>query len=457
MKYLKLKHAFFVINLLIMTSLFNSNSFNTVSPTLFKNFQIDSESLIIGRLIKSKNDGVFSEGGFLGWNHPNESLLKKETKVVFQRFGGWGYEVPYKTSKYLYQYDTFENNYNVRAYEKYFSQTGGQALIYNLLGRTFGITENELISLCHFLNSFLLAIILSFFLMWITTNFGILPSLVSLILIIFSQWTTVFANNMLYVTGLFFFPMVCNLWYLHFSSIKNTFCLKKLSWLTLFTISLKCTVSGFDFIIPTLVMTITPLIYYSFIKKQKLIVLFKHSIFLSFVALTGVLISLLILTIQLAIYHESWNEALNYLIHTTERRTYGNQQDLSNIVYQNEHVSLLNILDLYLNEIAIDLSHLSSIKITFKSLFSLLFLFSTIIPLTNLKINRQLLGLTIIVWLSLIGPIAWFVIFKYHTITHIHMNLIIWYLPSLLFGSALIGYIIQQGFLSIWLRVTQNK
>ena len=44
-------------------------------------------------------------------------------------------------------------------------------------------------------------------------------------------------------------------------------------------------------------------------------------------------------------------------------------------------------------------------------------------------------------------PIAWFVIFKNHSIIHIHMNLVLWYLPFLLFGSVLIGYVIKQGVL----------
>ena len=440
------KYMLLALMLTSFTFVFYDNAFNTVEPNLFEHFQKDGESLVIGRLLKSKNDGVFSEGGFLGWTHPDESLLEKETKVLFKRFGGWGYKVPYSVNKFSYQYEAFNYNYKVRAYEKYFSESGGQSLIYNLLGKALGVSGNKLIELCHFLNSFLLALILSLFLMWVLSNFGILPTLICFVFILLSQWLVVYADNMLYVTGLFFLPMVCNLWYLHFYYKKSVFKIAKLCWLTFFTVLLKCTIAGYNFVIPTLVMATIPLIFYYYVNKHNFVIFFKHFLYLSLAALSALIIGLFILAIQLAVYYESWGEALHYLVHTTERRTYGNQHDLLDVVNRNESITLLKILEDYLNGAAI-LSPLLHIKVTFKSLFALLFLISTAIPLMNLKTNRYVLGLTIITWVSLIGPIAWFVIFKNHSIIHIHMNLVLWYLPSLLFGSVLIGYVIKQGVL----------
>ena len=62
LRYLHRKSAviLFFVSLLAMFFSFNFNIFHAVNSNKFDNYQYNSESLVIGRLVKSRNDGVFN-------------------------------------------------------------------------------------------------------------------------------------------------------------------------------------------------------------------------------------------------------------------------------------------------------------------------------------------------------------------------------------------------------------
>ena len=66
------------------------------------------------------------------------------------------------------------------------------------------------------------------------------------------------------------------------------------------------------------------------------------------------------------------------------------------------------------------------------------------------------MGLAIMILSSLFGPLGWFVIFKYHTVTHTHMNLFVWYLPTLIFSVIFIMYTMEKGFQYVILNTKIN-
>ena len=203
-------------------------------------------------------------------------------------------------------------------------------------------------------------------------------------------------------------------------------------------------------------MSVLPLLFYAYVEQWK----FKKTIFnalsLSAFALSGVLFSLILLGVQIGLYIDSLSEGFHYLAHTTERRTYGNVRDLEYIIKQNNAISLFDILDYYLNGFAIDFTHVINFRIKIKILFSQLLLFMTLVPLINLYKNKKLMGLAIMILSSLIGPLGWFVIFKYHAVTHTHMNLFVWYLPTLIFSVIFIMYTMEKGFQYVILNTKIN-
>jgi hypothetical protein len=431
----------------LLTLEFYSNVFQTVHRASFKWFQKDSESLSAGRLVRSKLEGPFSEGGFLGWNHPDKSLLPANTIQRDIRFSGWGYEVPYHPSKFMFQYEALRQTFPIGHYEKYYSQSGVQSLLYHLLGSVFNISGEMLIAVCRLLNAILLAVVLCGFIWWSACYFGTLAGVLSFTVILLSKWLIVYAGNMLYVTGLFFLPMVAGLWDMHYQLKKGSVSLRRCMIITFTAIFLKCTIAGFDFIIPTLVMAIIPVVFYAVLCNWPI----RKSLFflgaVSAGSLAVVLISLFLLIIQLAIYHHSWSEAVEYIVSTTERRTYGNQHDLKIMFDASRRVSLLQIFLTYLNGYAIDLPYLvagEKMQIRFLA-FLLAFILASLVVVWLPKSDyRRTRGLLIVTWIALAGPLGWFIVFRYHSLSHTHMNFVIWHMPLMLFGTVLVGFVLQQ-------------
>lgn len=459
----QLKRIFFACSLIILTVEFYNNVFNLVNQGFFRLFQKDSESLVIGRLYRSKINGPFSYGGFMGWNHPDESLLPANTVVRDARFDGWGYNVPRYPSKFFFQYAAFQNDFKVDHYEVYYSQCGGQSFLYYLLGSVLHISGDNLVACCRMLNAIFTASVLCGFLWWASCYFSFFSAVVGFCVMFFSQWLIVYANNMLYAPGMFFLPFVVNLLAIHYQNKKGKFDQKQISILTFSTILLKCILVGFDFIIPTLVMAVIPLVFYAIVYGWSVKRTFSFLVVTSLVSLAAVCIGLSVLAFQLRFYHNSWAEAIDYLVKTSERRTYGNQQEFGDIFTSSRNISLSHIFYTYSDGDAIDLRYLASkfhsagIQIKFGLFLGVIVLASLCVPLSSGDNNKRMLALATTTWLSLTGVLGWFVIFKYHSISHTHMNFIIWYMPFMLLGGVLTGQAAYQCLVSLWTKIYMNK
>lgn len=432
---------------LLMSAEFYNNSLKIVNQDFFDWFQKDSESLSVGRLLRSDKEGPFSHGGFLGWNHPFQPSWPKDSIPPHLRFDGWGYIVPGFPSKYFYQYNALQSDLKINDYELYFSQTGGQSFIYYLLSVGFQIPAEKLVSFCRMLNAAFTALVLCCFFGWAKRTVGNIPSFLCFLMILVSQWPIVFANNMLYVTGLFYLPMVLNLLYLDHCRKSQKLNPKIVLLITFFTVFIKCAIAGFDFIIPTLVMVSIPVIIYGYLdnwNKKAAFKLFSLNAAFSILAVCGALV---LLVSQLAIFHHSWKTAFDYIVNTSERRTYGNQIDLKDVYNVSLHSSLLDVWNIYANAVVISIENaVIPVVIKMKYFLWAFLLAAFFVPYSVDKHKKTLISLLIATGISLSGPLGWFIIFRFHAISHTHMNFIIWYMPLMLFGSLLIGCIMKMGF-----------
>ncbi|MHC4342519.1 MAG: hypothetical protein ACYSX0_20175, partial [Planctomycetota bacterium] len=90
---------------MVLTAAFYSNSFGAVSNEKFSAFQRDSESLVIGRIVKARKDGLYSAGGLLG----RVDLHVDEPHFV------------------EHQYERFSQGWPGGVYHPYASEIGAQA------------------------------------------------------------------------------------------------------------------------------------------------------------------------------------------------------------------------------------------------------------------------------------------------------------------------------------------
>ena len=95
----------FSATLLVLTVSFYSNAFSVARDDLFA-MEL-TESHVVGRMVKSRQDGILSEGGLLG-------------------YGGLGREAPeYTEATLALQYTAYAEGLEFSSYVPYRSQVGG--------------------------------------------------------------------------------------------------------------------------------------------------------------------------------------------------------------------------------------------------------------------------------------------------------------------------------------------
>ena len=60
--------------------------------------------------------------------------------------------------------------------------------------------------------------------------------------------------------------------------------------------------------------------------------------------------------------------------------------------------------------------------------------------------RKRNLALITTLWVSILAPLSWYVIFKGHSYIHTHMNHILWQMPFTFFGFAVCGVAIKSLF-----------
>jgi hypothetical protein len=417
----------FVVLLLSLN--FKMNVANSAFVPFFDYFQRDGESLVVGRLALSERYSIFSDGRFLGWVQP--ALAGKNL--------------------YNYQYEAYHNTYDFESYEAYYSHPAYQALLYGAICSVTGLKGYPALNFLQWLVGIFTASMFALFIVWVQRRWGWATAFFVLFTICFSQWLTVFGRNLFWITGAFYVPFVSALWYLqkYESNEKNH--LNTTFWLMFCTMLFKCLFTGFEFITTALVMSVTPWFFYAIAEKWEWGKFIKSLLSASAGSIAAVIAGMVCLTRQLSVVTGSINEGVKYILFSFSRRTHGYGGEMDSYFRESLDSSLWGVLKAYWNEYAINLSHWfyhpfwqSVGKISFGS-FVLLFLSMTVIVFLTKKIRlhpafrHQQIALVAMLWVSLLAPLSWIIIFKGHSYVHTHMNHIVWHLPFMLLGATLTG------------------
>ncbi|KPH12133.1 hypothetical protein AMQ68_22665 [Chryseobacterium sp. ERMR1:04] len=127
------------------------NLFHFIPKERFEYSKIEvSETLVIGKLLNSQQGGVFADGGFTGIFFPDANLSS--------RFSAG------KKSYIKYLNNERPKKYYYWAYK---SQIGGQAILYSVFDKIFGLDNKVNILIFRVLNSLSLSLLLTLILFWI--------------------------------------------------------------------------------------------------------------------------------------------------------------------------------------------------------------------------------------------------------------------------------------------------
>jgi hypothetical protein len=408
---------------------FYRNQWKAADQYWFQNFQRDTESNIIGRLVKSRQDGIFSSSGLPGMGAGLSAEGQYEAYLRNERFGG---------------------------YEAYRSQIGFQGIVFSIIDSISPFKPADNLRIFKGITALLTSAALSTVILWFYNQLGLFPALVVFITTLLSQWLTVFGRNLWWSTWAFYLPMIISMYYLSYEERRGKPSNMTFALLVSLGIFIKTLVNGYEYITTTLVMMAVPLIYYAIRYTWHLMLLIKRFFLVTLGAITSILISLSILSYQLSYIEGSLGGGVQYLIYTLGKRTYGDPNLYPEIYQKSLNADLFSVVTKYFNGTMIDLNNyfhtdkrwlIDALSIEFKDVI-FLFLIATLITIVIKRIGKRktetgkkLMALTGATWFAFIAPLSWFIIFKSHSYIHGHMNYITWHMPFTIFGFALVGFL----------------
>jgi hypothetical protein len=434
----KITQTIFIVVTVILFSLgFYKNQWKAVGMDELHRRQEVNEVLVYGRLVESRSNGVLSHGGLLG---VGDAPVTLEQVVIDNQVRKY-----YKGTGFTY-------------FSTYKSQSGFQALVFSIIDNWTDFASSTNIFIFRSLTSLALALILSGLCYWFLLEFGWLPAISVAGFILISKWMALLGGNLFWSLWSFYFPLVVLSFLLRSVSDNGEYTSTSKFIGIVFTLSLiKILFSGYDFIAPGLLMTTVPFVYYGFLHAWRWKVFLRGLINMGVGIAGSILTGLIILSIQIRMDTGSYEAALSHILFSLKNRTYG-AEALNNGVplpLFAEVQKTLNLIPFYLNGYAFSLSSRFSVTSNFLRdlldgrylyLIAIVVLCSIIFLVKNLASNKSRnyqkgIALIAATGYSFITPLSWILIFRDHAGSHTTLDFIVWQMPLVLYGFAIIGLV----------------
>ena len=428
------KTSIWAISIGLLSFGFLFNLWHVAEQEWFETHQRDTESLIIGRMVKSRQDGIFSVGGLTGAG--NASI---ENWVTSDQIDA--------------QYSAYLNKLSFDEFSPYMSQTGGQGIIFSLLDRLIPLSPQIKLWSFYVLTVLLSAIALTAIIGWFYEEFGGWVAIFVLGSAVLSQWLTVFGKNLWWSLWAFYLPMIVVMYFLKHHRVPANRQFIKFGILIFITVFIKCFINGYEYITTTLVMMITPCIFYAILDKWSRHQCLKWTLAAASGSFVAILLSLTILCIQIGSIKDGFLDGVGHVVYSFGKRTYGEAQNYPAVYAASLEAGTIAVVITYVNGIFFDFNnYLSStntfvsnflLKIRYAYLIALFIVMSVLLFLRRKKIvaeqRQHYTALIWTTWFSILAPLSWYVIFKAHSFIHTHMSFLLWQMPFTFFGFAVFG------------------
>lgn len=419
------------------------NAWRVADPEWFDSHQRDSESLLIGRMVKSGQDGIFSGGGLLGYGSLNT------TPVVYS-------DMPFSN-----QYLAYTDGLRFGAYTTYNSQIGAQGVLFSILDRLIPLAPQEKLRLFYAMTSLCSAVSLTAIVFWFYLEFGGIVALFVLISAVSSQWLVVLGRNLCWSVWAFYLPVAVVMHTLRFKRGLTKIKHSTIGGIVFITVFIKCLFNGYEYITSTLVMIAVPFVYYGILSRWDLQRFLKGLFAVAFSSCIAILLSTLILCFQIASVKGSFLDGVNHVAYSFGKRTSGTPQNYPPEYAPGLKASTTGVLVTYLKGTFFNANNYLSTSSRFLSVYlfkvryiSLILCFMILSGLLYFLRNRRAteaegrkpMALIAATWFSILAPLSWFIVFKAHSYVHAHINFILWQMPFVFFGFALCGLVVKRLF-----------
>ena len=427
------KIAIWALSILLLFFGFFSNTWRVAEQNWFDTHQKDTESHIMGRMVKSRQDGIFSAGGLNGWG------TAKSTDAEW---------IP--PTERTPQYTAYLHNLSFEKFSTYNSQPGGQGMIFSLLDRFIPFSPQTKLRLFYVLTALLSAIALTTIIGWLYEEFGGWVAIFVIVSAVLSQWLTVFGKNLWWSLWAFYLPMLVVMYFLKRYRERLDRQLIRFGIVIFIAVSIKCFINGFEYITTTLVMMMVPFVYYVILDKWSRRQFVKWTLAAGLGSGVAIFLSLIMLCFQIGAAKDGFMDGVEHVIWSFGKRTYGEAADFPPVYAASLNAGTLSVVLTYMNGIFFDLNNYLSVTNEFVSNFLLkiryyylivLFIAMSALLLWRSHADRRhpYIALICATWFSILAPLSWFVIFKAHSYIHTHMSFLLWQMPFTLFGFAVFG------------------
>ncbi len=423
------------LSILLLFLGFYVNLWHAAKPAWFESHQRDTEAHIMGRMVKSRHDGIFSAGGLNGDGIIEDIPKQWESASGLQR-----------------QYIAYLNDLSFNAFSTYNSQPGGQGMVFSLIDKLLPLPPNVKLQLFYVLTALLTAIAISAVISWFYQEFGLWIAVCVMVTTLFSGWLTVFGKNLWWSTWAFYLPMIAVLYYLKRQREDTDLPYLRFGILVFIAISIKCFINGYEYMTTTLVMMIVPCVYYAILDKWEKQTILKFTLATGIGSGVAIILSLIILCFQIGAIRTGFVDGVAHVIYSIGKRTYGSSENFHPVYAASLDAGTIEVVLKYLNGVYFDLNNYLTKEIPFVSnwifriRYSYLIVFFigvTVLLLLQIKQTsrsehrQHYFALICTTWFSILAPMSWYVIFKAHSFIHTHMSFLLWQMPFTLFGFAL--------------------
>ncbi len=409
-----------------------SNAWKTVSERMFQGQLRHSDARVVARLVQSRQSGLLSVGGFLGYG----------TKSVIP---------PSPPELFTLQYQAYATQDSFSSYYPYMSQNGGQALFFGLLDRALPLPPGVKLSLFYTLTALLSTVVLASITLWFARELGVAAGLFVLVSVIFSQWLLVFGHSLFWSVWAFYLPMLATTLFLERRKGGR---LLGMAALVFLAVLLKCLFTGYEFITTTLVMMLVPVVYYAVAERWCGGKALKLSLVAASAAGAAVLLSAVLLCLQFSIAGGGLADGVRHMWYCLGKRTYGNPAAFLGDNAVGLRAGLIPVILQYITGVYFDgRSFLNAPETrTWCRLLNVRYVYLIVAFLAASVFvhasgrrggpggpQRKVSALLLSTWFSILAPLSWLVVFKAHAALHTHLDFIVWQMPFTLYGAALCG------------------
>ncbi len=419
------------ISILLLFFGFFSNLWHVAEQEWFDTHQRDTESLIVGRMVKSRQDGIFSAGGLTG-----AGIVDLDNWISSEQIDT--------------QYSAYLNTLTFDKFAPYMSQPGGQGILFSLFDKLIPLSPQIKLWSFYVLTALFSAIALTAIIGWFYEEFGGWVAIFVVGSAVLSQWLTVFGKNLWWSLWAFYLPMIVVMSFLKRSRDPANRQFIRFGILISISVFIKCFINGFEYITTTLVMMMVPCVYYAVLDKWS-----RHQclkVTLATISGSGVAIffGLILLCFQIGAAKNGFSDGVEHVVYSLGKRTHGEVQNFPEVYAASLEAGTVGVVITYAQGVFFDfnnyISHTNAfvsnflLKIRYVYLIVLFIVMSALLFLRSTAERRQhYIALIWTTWFSILAPLSWYVIFKAHSYIHIHMSFLLWQMPFTFFGFAVFG------------------